>query len=272
MTSNKEISITVAPRSYVHIKIMVSSHGISPFKALYDVLVPQSFRQNRPIATRLPALTRPIPNYIQPVSRRQFSQSVAARNKTRPPEKRTQLWNDEIKTRYVKLVNDEGKLNEPEPLRPLLASFDQKEWRLVCMEKTPEGPDFDRRQWVPVCKLVNRKEEYDKEKAKKSEKKATKKAADPTNIKTLELNWAIDVNNDLNHRLNKVKEFLEQGRKVEIVLAKKKRGRVATREECDEVLKRIHAAVEEVKGAKEAKPMEGKVGAVAMLLLEGPKV
>ncbi|GAB7343899.1 hypothetical protein MBLNU457_1854t1 [Dothideomycetes sp. NU457] len=190
----------------------------------------------------------------------------------RVSEKRA-LWNDEIPARYVKLVNDEGRLNEPEPLRELLASVDPKEWRLECMEKIPNDPDFDRRYWEPVCKLINIKEEYAKERAKKAEKKktGTKKAVDPLSVKTLELNWAIDVNNDLNHRLNKVKEFLAEGRRVEIVLAKKKRGRVATREECDNVLDRIKAVVEEVKGARQLKPMEGKVGAVAMLLLEGPK-
>lgn len=156
-------------------------------------------------------------------------------------------------------------------MRPLLASFDPKEWRLVCTEKMPDDRDFDPRYWEPVCKMVNRKEEYEKEKARKTKEKGAKKVVDPTSVKTLELNWAIDVNNDLNHRLNKVKEFLAEGRRVEIVLAKKKRGRVATREECDNVLSRINAAIEEVKGAKQIKAMEGKVGGVAMLLLEGPK-
>lgn len=246
--------------------------GVSPFKALYNVLIVQSLGPCRPVLSRLPALTRHARSYLEQLRRRQFSQSAIKYSKFRGggAEKRA-LWNEDIPARYVTLVNDEGRLNEPEPLRPLLASFDPKEWRLVCLEKVPDDPE-DQRRWIPVCKMINRKEEYDKERAKKAERKTvTKKTADPLNVKTLELNWAIDVNNDLNHRLNKVKEFLAEGRRVEIVLAKKKRGRVATRDECDNVLSRINAAVEEVKGARQLKPMEGKVGAVAMLLLEGPK-
>ena len=82
----------------------------------------------------------------------------------------------------------------------------------------------------------------------------------------------IETNNDLKHRLDKVKEFLAEGRKVEIVLARKrKRAKVPTPEQCQEVMDKIKEAVEEVKGAKFARPTEGTIGVLATVFLEGPK-
>ena len=107
------------------------------------------------------------------------------------------------------------------------------------------------------------------DKLKKEAAKAKKKE-NLDSVKTLELNWAIDAN-DLGHRLKKMEDFLSEGRKVEIVLARKKQGRKATVEECEDVLRRIKETVEAVKGAKETQALEGKLGGVATLSLEGAK-
>lgn len=124
-------------------------------------------------------------------------------------------------------------------------------------------------EWIPLCKIMDKKTQYQIEKAKEKQRKNSKKVGSDT-VKTLELNWAID-RNDLGHRLDRVTEFLNEGRRVEIVLAVKKRGRVATADECQDVLKRIRDTVEGVKGAKVAKELEGKIGAMATMFLEGPK-
>ena len=120
-----------------------------------------------------------------------------------------------------------------------------------------------------MCKVVSKKEEYAAEKRRKEQQKEIKQAAaKERSVKTLELNWAID-GNDLAHRLEKVKTFLEEGRRVEVVLAAKKRGRKASKEECADVLAKIKTVAEGVKGAKEAKPMEGPVGGFATLVWQG---
>ena len=90
-------------------------------------------------------------------------------------------------------------------------------------------------------------------------------------MKTLELNWAID-GNDLGHRMKSVAGFLEEGRKIEIVLARKKKGRRATGEECREVIKRIGETVEGVDGAKEVQELTGEVGGLATIVLQGRPV
>ena len=89
-------------------------------------------------------------------------------------------------------------------------------------------------------------------------------------MKNLELNWGID-GNDLSHRLGKMKDFLREGRKVTLLLGPKRWRRVATPEECNRVLEKVRAAVDECKGARDVKEAEGKVGGVMTLTFMGQK-
>ena len=116
---------------------------------------------------------------------------------------------------------------------------------------------------------MSKKEIYEQERVKRDQKVAARKnSAD--NAKTIELNWAI-AEGDLAHRMKRVEEFLGQGRKVEVVLAKRKGGRKASVEECEGLVGRIQDVVGRVEGAKVGKSMEGKLGGVATLFLEGSK-
>ena len=117
---------------------------------------------------------------------------------------------------------------------------------------------------TPIVKIVSRKALF--EEARKSKPK--KQAED----KQLELNWAIDPQGDLKHRLKRLSDWLEEGKNVEILLAPKKGGRRATPEDCQHVLDRIHEAVSGIKGAREAKPMEGALGRRSTLLFKNSEV
>lgn len=89
--------------------------------------------------------------------------------------------------------------------------------------------------------------------------------------KNLELNWAV-APGDLAHRLKKMQEFLREGRKVEILLGPKRKGRVATEQECKDVLRKVREAVAECKGAVEKKAPSGSLGGVMTLIYEGKQV
>jgi translation initiation factor IF-3 len=172
------------------------------------------------------------------------------------PLKRRLPRDDEIKSWSVSLVSEEGKLNEPRSTADILSSIDRKTHSLVVV--VPGEPGVP-----PICKIMNKQAMREAEKAK------TKASKNPgATIKTIELNWAID-GNDLGHRLNKVKEFLSKGFKVEVALAEKRKGRKATEEEAEGLLRKIREAVKEVDGAKETKPMEGKLLKPATLYAEG---
>ncbi|KAF4550615.1 Hypothetical protein D9617_16g014030 [Elsinoe fawcettii] len=130
--------------------------------------------------------------------------------------------------------------------------------------RLPSGED-----WIPVCKVENKAEAAAKVRAAEQAKKEQKKLA-PEGVKIIELNWAI-ADGDLGHRLKKVEEFLNARRRVEVVIAPKRRGKKATREEAERVLRTVKDAVGKVDGAKETRPMQGQVGGVVSLMLEGKR-
>lgn len=121
----------------------------------------------------------------------------------------------------------------------------------------------------PVCRVVSKIDlRAQHEKKVDVARKQAKGVTGPPQ-KNLELNWAIG-GGDLKHRINKLQEFLLEGRRVEVLLGPKKKGRKATPEEASGVLKAVMKAVDECKGAKELK-REGAVGAVLTIVFEGKK-
>ena len=110
----------------------------------------------------------------------------------------------------------------------------------------------------PTCKIISKEEIANSAKARVKKKKKVE------SFKEIQLNWAIG-NHDLDHRLQRIKDFLHEGRSVDVMLAAKKRGKRASIEEADAVLQRIKEAVASVPGSQERKPMEGRVGGLLKL-------
>ena len=226
----------------------------------------------------LPALHQSTPgrictNNIPKVSRpthhhRTLHTSTPRLAKTRAPEQRTQKWDEEITARIITLVDPEtNKLSEPRTRFDVLNTLDRKEYRLVQVDSDHDAPGTGAS--IPICKIVSKKSQFEQDRRKKkAQKEQAKKSSVESSTKTLELNWAIDLN-DLGHRLDRMAEFLGEGRKVEIILAVKKRGRKASMAECQEVLKRIRSTVDGVVGAREMKDMQGKIGAFSTLFFQG---
>ncbi|EME47393.1 hypothetical protein DOTSEDRAFT_69358, partial [Dothistroma septosporum NZE10] len=212
------------------------SRGVA--RVLYRVFVLSAVPH--PATKQRPSLPRSLPK-SQPwsLTTRPFSCTVVRHAKTRAPEQRTHKWDSEITARRIYLVDPTtGRLDgidpetgEGEPTihnrRSTMSSVDTKTHRLVQM--SPDEPD--NHNFIPVCKIVSKKDDYEREKAKKKQAKEQKKVqaiSSDKAMKTVELNWAID-KNDLGHRLGKVRGFLEEGRRVEVVLASKKQGRKASK-------------------------------------------
>jgi translation initiation factor IF-3 len=229
-----------------------------------------------------------------------FSTTATRHAKTRAPVLRKELWDEEITAQQIYLINPEtgtvsnpetGEYPKPASRYEILRDLHRPAQRLVQvapglrirphnkqngeaaqqLDEEEAEQDSDEGEWVsiPVCKIINVREAYQhaqKQRMQSKEKRNASKVS--ASIKTLELNWAIDPN-DLSHRLERVQEFLEEGRKVEVVLAAKKKGRKASTEECKGVLERIRGVVGNVDGAKEVRDMEGRVGGFAALRFQG---
>ncbi|KAH0564877.1 hypothetical protein GP486_001734 [Trichoglossum hirsutum] len=191
---------------------------------------------------------RPSARLVPPASVRIRPYAQAAPLKRRLPR------DEEISASNVHLVDEHGTFHPPTPVRKLLASFDRKLYHLVAVAPIESGQ-------IPICKIVPRKELRDRERAKP--------VKNPANIvKQLELNWAID-SNDLGHRLNKMREFLEKGMRVEVILANKRKGRKANAEEAAAVVRRIREKITEVEGAREWRSADGRVMGQMTMFLQG---
>ncbi|KAF7881646.1 uncharacterized protein EAF02_006334 [Botrytis sinoallii] len=161
----------------------------------------------------------------------------------------------EITAPFLRLKNAEGKLDAPVRTAQILRSVDRKTHMLEVIALSDEG-------LAPIARIVNKRDLFQK-------KKEVKKSKNPGTVtKTIEMNWAIE-RNDLGHRLEKMRGFLERGNKVEVILAGKKKGRKASVEEAEGVIARIREFVAGVEGARERVKMEGKVLGIAVLSFEG---
>lgn len=243
-------------------------------------------RHARILAASSAATTRTFAT-TSPLRKREYGRGL---QKQRPA-------NDAIPYKWVKVVQEDGSLSEPQRLERVLRRMDLETHRLEMVARPPAelkreaereakekegegegegGEDVkkDTNAWdindddiegeAAVCKII------DKEAARLAEEEVRKQArARAVSTKELELNWAIAAH-DLEHKMRRMREFLGKGFTVEIILAKKRRGRPALREEAQAVFDAVHAAVEQVPGARQTKRMEGEVGGVVKLVFEGP--
>lgn len=176
---------------------------------------------------------------------------------------------EEIKAWKIHVVQADGKLSEPEFLTDVLDRRQRDEkGRPTQFIQEVAGVTKDRP--FTICKIYDKKMFRDQELVKKKAKKVLKHEN-----KQLDLNWAVS-ENDLGHRLAKMKEFLEKGWRVEIVFGSKRKSgwmkkRQVSEDEAEALLGKIRAAVKEVEGAKERTEMQGLIGGEAVLSFEGSR-
>lgn len=176
---------------------------------------------------------------------------------------------EEITSPLIHLVTPDGKLSSPQPPEDILSTLDRQTQTLVTVSVASDSPS-DSKPSYPICRIIAKKTLYESQKAK-SKSKSSKKKENPSKIvKTLELNWAIDAH-DLKHRLERVREFLEKGFRVDVVMAGKKKGRRASVEEAERLVRQVRALVEGC-GGREWKAMDGQAGGSAVLYAEGRAV
>jgi translation initiation factor IF-3 len=252
-------------------------HISSTSRALYRVFVAPTLRTTSaaiPIPIHYapafaPAFARPSSN---PLSQ------TAVRTKTFQKDTRRHALSDyyildgAIKAPYINLVEADGNFHKDVSTYDALSSFDKTTHHLVQMSpgKVDEYGVQDP-QHLPTCRVISKMDlrAQHQHKLEILRRQAKGQGAGPS-MKKLELNWAI-AGGDLRHRLEKLKSFLKEGRKVEVLLGPKKKGRKATPEEADSVLAAVRDVVAECRGSVEAKS-DGSMGGIMTLVFEGRKV
>jgi len=246
-----------------------SNHLITTTEALQRVFFPSL----RPTHTLSPLHCRLLPKK-PPITHHQRRHAYVFKSRQvidQPQTPETPIGpakDEEIESDMVQVVNDEtSRLQPPEPVSTILSYIDRKAFFLV--QVSPPAQDG-----LPVCKILP-KSVVRKQIADKLRPPSQKNPKADKNLKQLEVGWVIDVH-DLKMRMRQMKAFLEEGRRVEVVLGKRRRGwmgkRSVPQQEMMGMLEKIRGFVGEVAGAREWKKMEGEMGGEAMLFFEGPKV
>lgn len=256
---------------------MPPAHISSTSRALYRVFIAPNLRTNTPIPLQfLPAFASSAPSPSSSLISR-----TTVRTKTYTKDTRRHALSDHyildtaITSPLVNFVDEAGKFYPSVSLAEALTSFNKITYHLVQM--APGNVDeFGRPASndpadLPTCRVISKislREQFQR-KLETLRRQAKGQSVGPAH-KNLELNWAI-AGGDLKHRLEKMKAFLREGRKVEVMLGPKKRGKQASEQEANGVLKAVKDAVDECKGSSMVKS-EGVVGGVMTIVFEGRKL
>ncbi|MCJ1372019.1 hypothetical protein MMC20_003240 [Loxospora ochrophaea] len=175
--------------------------------------------------------------------RRHATRGLARRHFGPPVSEQGRPKDEQISSYNIRLVDLDGTLQDPEPLEDVLSRMNRKSFFLVQVN----NPD-DRTE-IPVCKII------DKYTVRQSEQAKAKPPKTPeARKKQLEFSWTID-QNDLGHRLRRMRTFLEEGRRVEVELKRKKKTQQVGRKEMEALVSKIREGVASVEGVEEHKEM-----------------
>ncbi|KAB8231470.1 hypothetical protein ETB97_000829 [Aspergillus alliaceus] len=219
---------------------------ISTTQALRRIF-PSPLENTRPQFLR--PISLPIVAQTRLLSGRRLSQPDA-----QPQARARQVKDEEIRAEFIQLVNEDGKLDPPVRLRDALLTIDRPDHFILQV-----SPGF--RGQAPVCKVVNRLEMREQERARAKAAHVSKNS-----LKQIELNWAIDPH-DLSHRLKQLTGFLDKGRKVEVILTKKRGKRAPTVEEVKHLMDSVLQTTKDA-NAMQVKPMEGEPGKHVILVVK----
>ncbi|KAF2659846.1 hypothetical protein K491DRAFT_688944 [Lophiostoma macrostomum CBS 122681] len=238
-------------------------HLSSTSRALYRVFIlpslshpPTPLRLPQPISVSIPRTCIRTKVWGKDTSRHALSDHYTIDNAITAP--------------VINLIDLDGKYYENVPLSEALSSFPRMQNHLLQVSAAEEDEDGGSVEGsVPTCKVVPRMQLRLQHQRKLDIERRQKQGqgAGP-GAKNLELNWAI-AGGDLSHRLEKLREFLREGRKVEVMIGPKRRGKKASDEECQSMMEAVRSAVEDVKGAREVKQPDGVMGDVMTLTFEG---
>lgn len=168
---------------------------------------------------------------------------------------------EKIDTREVRVKTPDGKISPPVDLRRVLNSLNRTTSHVLQLSK-PGEHEF------AIVQVVQRADLIKQIKEKEAAQRRVQHAQKEKKPKQIELNWAIS-SNDLQLKLKQMEDFLRKGKKVELLLASKRRQRKASAEEAEALLKTLKDKIQEV-GAVEVTPMQGALLRQATMTVKMP--
>lgn len=117
---------------------------------------------------------------------------------------------EEITSRFITFVDENGTVHQRKKLSMVLQEFDRSAYFLIEVDPTSNPP---------VCRLFEKKQLFEKEKANKKKKKTSSTPEQVT--KEINFGWNVSLH-DMGHKLSKAIQFLEKGNKVKVEIVHKK--------------------------------------------------
>ncbi|KAF2397906.1 hypothetical protein EJ06DRAFT_514608 [Trichodelitschia bisporula] len=167
---------------------------------------------------------------------------------------------EEIHSVYIGLVDRQGEYHDSVRLRDVLRGLDRVSEHLVMVQE-PEPGTMD----LPTCRIYTKTELREKELGRLEA--AKRQAKTQRSGKKIEFGWAI-APADLEMRIRQFIGFLKEGRKVEVLLARKRGARRVDLEECEGLIGRLRGEARGA-GAREEKNPDGKLGVHYLMFFEG---
>ena len=134
------------------------------------------------------------------------SQETKAKGEQREKKPSGPLKDEEITFRTVQITHD-GRLSSPTTVTHILSRIDRRGYYILLVSRQP-----------PLVKIVNKADEYNR---KRQEQEQVKLAKAKRAHKEVQLSWATG-EADTAHKLEKAREDLAKGCRVDLVFAQKK--------------------------------------------------
>ncbi|EWG46077.1 translation initiation factor IF-3 [Fusarium verticillioides 7600] len=165
------------------------------------------------------------------------------------------------------MVLDNGVFDGPLLTKNVLSRLPETDSLRMITPYIPGDPKKDKPTQYAICKIVNKKEEYERQRELAQRRRLSKQTT--PKLKEVEMSWAIS-EHDLGVKTQQLVGFLSKGMKVELILGFKKKGQKKRTSEdtAEEVYAKVNKLVEQL-GSREYKPRDGEVGKTMRIYLEG---
>ncbi|KAG7411512.1 Translation initiation factor IF-3 [Fusarium oxysporum f. sp. rapae] len=165
------------------------------------------------------------------------------------------------------MVLDNGVFDGPLLTKNVLSRLPETDSLRMVTPYIPGDPKNNKPTQYAICKIVNKREEYERQRELTQRRRLSKQTTPKT--KEVEMSWAIS-EHDLGVKTQQLVGFLSKGMKVELILGFKKKGqkRRTSEDTAEEVYTKVNKLVEQL-GSREYKPRDGEVGKTMRIYLEG---
>ncbi|KAM0787427.1 hypothetical protein ACM66B_003509 [Microbotryomycetes sp. NB124-2] len=161
----------------------------------------------------------------------------------RPLKRDTAVKDERIPYKQVVLVDPEtSSLMQPASLLSILGALDRTRFSILLVDAQHDPP---------ICKILDKKQQYEqqraKDKAKKQQAASGGSGAGGTGAATakeVQLTWSTTLH-DLGHKLNKAKDMLAKGSRVVVIFKDKKGAERPTQQARQDMFRNVEQALQE---------------------------